>query len=138
MLSAYNLAIISAGLFFLCGLLTGIWKYRQMTASHEGIAHRYVDIAHRASLLYSFAAILLAKFVEISQLGDTLELIAVALPLAYFAIAILNYIAAGIKKQTDNMVRDRGKATGFFVWTLVAAELGGFLVLFYGVLATIF
>ena len=59
-------------------------------------------------------------------------------PLAYFAISILNYIAAGVRKQTDNMIRDRTRATDFFLWTLVAAEVGGFLVLFYGVLATIF
>lgn len=36
----------------------GVWKYRQMAASESGQAHFYVDAAHRAALLYSFALLL--------------------------------------------------------------------------------
>ncbi len=138
MLSGYNLAILAAGTFFLTGLLTGIWKYQQMSASSDGVAHRYVDTAHRASLLYSFAAILIAQFVEISQLSDSLEFVAVALLMLYFAIAILGYVMAGLKKDTNNMIRDRNSSVVIIMWTLITAEVGGFLILFYGVLSAIF
>ncbi|MBW2941725.1 hypothetical protein [Zhongshania aquimaris] len=49
---AESLAIISAGVFFLVGLLSGIWKYKQIMASDKGEAHPYVDICHRSSLFY--------------------------------------------------------------------------------------
>ena len=47
--------LTAAGLVFLWALVLGVWKYRQMAASPEGLAHPYVDTAHRAALLYSFA-----------------------------------------------------------------------------------
>jgi hypothetical protein len=49
--------ILAAGLIFLLALVLGIWKYRQMATSEHHLAHPNVDIAHRAALLYSFAAI---------------------------------------------------------------------------------
>jgi hypothetical protein len=81
--SAEAIAIIAAGVFFLSGLLTGVWKYLQIKSSETATAHPYVDIAHRASLLYSFAALLLARFCEISQLPTTVEIWAVSLPQFY-------------------------------------------------------
>ena len=54
--SSQQLSIVAAGVFFLTGLLTGVWKYLQIRASEEAEAHPYVDIAHRSSLMYSFAA----------------------------------------------------------------------------------
>lgn len=137
MISAYQLAIIAAGVFFLTALLTGIWKYLEIAASKDGLAHPYIDIAHRASLMYSFAAILIAVFIEISQLAEALEFIAASAILAYFALAISTYIAQGVLKQTDNQLRNAPRSTALFMWTLIAAELGGFLVLFYGVLVAV-
>ena len=67
-MTAHTLAILSAGVFFLVALLTGVWKYLQIRDSEDAQAHPYVDVAHRASLMYSFAAMLLAAFIEISQL----------------------------------------------------------------------
>lgn len=144
--SAEAIAIIAAGIFFLSGLLTGVWKYLQIKSSESATAHPYVDIAHRASLLYSFAALLLARFCEISQLSPTVEIWAVSLPLLYFASAILLYVMHGALRDTDNQLKRPfrlGQTTlpGTFItgymWTLIAAEIGGFLVLFYGVLAAI-
>lgn len=57
---AVKLALTGALVFFMTGLLTGVWKYRCIMASAEATAPYYVDIAHRASLQYSFASILLA------------------------------------------------------------------------------
>ena len=59
--TAESLAIVSAGAFFLTGLITGVWKYKKIMASENGQAHPYEDICHRSSLMYAFAAILLAK-----------------------------------------------------------------------------
>ncbi|MFT7405472.1 hypothetical protein [Zhongshania sp.] len=146
-MNAENLAIISAGVFFLAGLLTGVWKYQQIMKSEDSSAHPYVDICHRASLLYAFAAILLAKFAEVSQLSNRVELIAVGVVVFYFATAITTYLVHGLLKDTDNQLKSphaMGQLTissrmiSLYMWTLIAAEIGGFLVLFYGVLIAIF
>jgi hypothetical protein len=131
---AEDLAVIAAGIFFLNGLLTGVWKYRQISASESAQAHPYVDIAHRSSLLYSFAAMLLAQFARISQLPNSVELVAMALLLGYFALAILGYMLQGYRRQTDNQFRHATPGLAWLMWSLVVAEIGGFLVLFYGVL----
>jgi hypothetical protein len=135
--TAYQIAIVAAGIFFLNGLITGVWKYSQIAASDQGKAHPYVDIAHRSSLLYSFAAILIATFVEISQLSNTLETIATVLLISYFSFAIVSYMIQGALAKTDNQLRNSGALTKWFMWSLIAAEIGGFVVLFYGVLIEI-
>ena len=61
---------------FLWALLLGVMKYRQILASPEGQAHPYTDIAHRAALLYSFALLLVATFVELSGWGTLVNLLA--------------------------------------------------------------
>jgi hypothetical protein len=145
-MNAEDLAIISAGVFFLTGLVTGVWKYQQIMKSENGSAHPYVDICHRASLLYAFAAILLANFAEVSQLSNTIELISVGVVVFYFATAITTYLVHGLLKDTENQLKAphamgqltiSSKVISFYMWTLIAAEIGGFLVLFYGVLTAI-
>ena len=137
MITGYQLAIISAGVFFLNALLTGVWKYLEISASEQARAHPYVDIAHRSSLMYSFAALLLAVFLEISELPERVEFFAVLFPLASFAMAIMTYMVQGYLKRTDNQLRDAPASTAWFMWSLVVAETGGFLVIFYGVLSAI-
>ncbi len=143
---AEALAIVSSGTFFLVGLLTGVWKYKQIIRSEQGVAHPYVDICHRSSLLYAFAALLLAKFVEISQLDPVLELFAAGAVLLYFAIAIFTYFIHGLLQDTDNQLRRPFRlgslelppaAMSVNMWMLIIAEIGGFLILFYGVLLAI-
>ena len=55
-----------------------------MAASEDGLAHPYVDIAHRAALLYSFATLLLAAFVELSGFPTAVNLIAAFVPIFFF------------------------------------------------------
>ena len=140
---AVKLSVVSAGVFFLTGLLTGAWKYAHIARSPEATAPVYVDIAHRASLLYSFAALLVAVFAHLSAWSATVDLIAAALPLAFFAAAIGSYVLHGLLRDTDNQLRrphQLGSATlppalmVFFMWLLMAAEIGGFGVLFAGAL----
>ncbi len=138
--SAAKLAILGAGIFFLNALVCGIWKYAQIRKSEDALAHPYVDTAHRASLLYAFAALLLARFVELSDLSAGVEMVATALPLIFFAFAICSYMAHGALRDTDNMFaasRETGKgssesAIAGFMALLILAEVGGFLVLFWG------
>jgi hypothetical protein len=54
---AEQLCLTAACVFFMTGLLTGIWKYAHIARSADATAPVYVDIAHRSSLLYSFAAL---------------------------------------------------------------------------------
>jgi hypothetical protein len=124
--------LLAAGLIFLLALALGVWKYRQMAASPEGLAHPYVDTAHRAALLYSFATLLIAVFVELSDWSETVNLVAAFVVIFYFVAAIGSYIWHGAKRDTDNQIRDPARGTGAFFWSLVVAEIAGFSVLLAG------
>jgi len=137
-MTAYQLAIVSAGVFFLNALLTGVWKYQQICASDQARAHPYVDIAHRTSLMYSFAALLVATFVEISQLSSTIEFVATFFLVIYFAMAIISYMVQGFLKTTENQFINAPPVVGWFMWSLIIAEIGGFCVLLFGVITAIF
>jgi hypothetical protein len=140
---AVELCVVASGIFFLTGLLTGAWKYVHMMRSPTATAPVYVDIAHRAALLYSFASLLLAVFAGLSVWSDTVNLWAAGLTLAYFAGAIGTYVVHGVLRDTDNQLlrpHRLGRGTvhpasvAAFMVSLMAAEIGGFLVLFAGTL----
>ncbi len=65
-MAASTVALWSCGLFFLTGLLTGVWKYIQIRGSEKARAHYYVDVAYRASLMYAFACLVLERFASLS------------------------------------------------------------------------
>lgn len=135
------LALFASGGFLLTGLVTGVWKYRYMMGSDEGTAPTYVNIAHRAALLYSFASIVIYEFVRLSPFSVPVNLIAVVAPVTFFAIAVGSYIAHGVIGDTDNQFRDSGMITPAMLrgvmWALIVAEIGGFLVLFIGAAQTL-
>jgi hypothetical protein len=124
--------ILAAGLIFLWALLLGAWKYREMSAAEDGLAHPYVDIAHRAALLYSFATLLLATFVELSGFSAAVNLLAAFVPIFFFATAIAVYMLHGIRRDTDNQLRDPVRGTGPYMVALIVGEVGGTLVLLAG------
>lgn len=126
--------LLTAGLIFIGALLLGVWKYRQMATSPEGLAHPYVDVAHRAALLYSFATLLLAAFVELSGWSEVVNLIAAYAVIAFFVFAISSYISHGIRRDTDNQFRPGEQPSGLhsFMWTLIVVEIAGFSVLLAG------
>lgn len=145
-MNADQLCLLAAGIFFASGLLTGWWKYRCIAASAEAVAPVYVDIAHRASLMYAFSAILLREFVPYSPLSETGTLWAVGLPLLFFALAICIYIVHGILRDTDNQMRAPHRlgtltlpsvALHGFMWALAVGEIGGFAVLLYGFVSSL-
>lgn len=126
--------ILAAGLIFVWALALGVWKYRQMAAAEDGLAHPYVDIAHRAALLYSFATLLLATFVELSGFSTAVNLIAAFVPIFFFVGAIVGYSIHGMRRDTDNQFRDPVPGTNAFMWALIIGEIGGTLILIAGFL----
>jgi len=126
--------LLAAGLIFIGALVLGAWKYRQMAASLEGRAHPYVDVAHRAALLYSFAALLIAVFVQLSGWSAAVNLIAAFAVIAFFVGAISGYVSHGIRGDTDNQFRDGEEPPGLhpFMRALIVVEIGGFAVLLAG------
>jgi hypothetical protein len=131
---AATTGMIAAMIFFLTALLTGSWKYFCIRNSATAEAPVYVNIAHRAALMYSFAALLLAVFASLSAFSDTVNMVAICLPLFYFALAIVRYIFLGITNTTNNQHLNPPSRTGELVLlsSLIVAETGGFLVLATG------
>jgi hypothetical protein len=126
--------LLAAGLIFLGALLLGVWKYRQMAASPEGLAHPYVDVAHRAALLYSFATLLVATFVELSGWSTAVNLIAAFAVIAFFVGAVAGYVFHGLTRDTENQFREGEGPPGLhpFMWALIVVEIAGFGVLLAG------
>jgi hypothetical protein len=145
-MNAEIFCLVGACGFFLTGLLTGIWKYACIVRSADARAPSYVDTAHRASLLYAFACALLAELCRRSAWSNRLNLVAAALLLGFFAASVLGYIAHGALRDVDNQFRRPHRLGRWtipanlmlaFMGLLVAAEVGGFLVLFSGLLASL-
>jgi hypothetical protein len=145
-MTAELFCLLAAGVFFMSGLLTGVWKYTSMMASPDTQAPVYVDIAHRTSLMYAFSAILLREFVPYSPVGPTGTLWAVAVPILFFASAIAMYILHGILRDTDNQLRRPhvlgrrtvpGALITVYMVALIVGEIGGFAILFYGLLSSL-
>ncbi len=126
--------LLAAGLIFIWALLLGVWKYRQMSTSPEGRAHFYVDTAHRAALLYSFATLLIATFVELSGFSTLVNTLAAFAVIFFFVAAITTYCVQGFRKQTDNQFRAGDQPPGLhpYMYALIATEIIGFSVLLAG------
>lgn len=124
--------LLAAGLIFLWALLLGVWKYRGIATSADGRAHPYVDIAHRAALLYSFATLLIAVFVELSGWSEAVDLIAAFALIFFFVGAITGYAIHGYRRDTDNQFVDPVRGTHAYMWALLVAEISGFAVLLAG------
>lgn len=141
MITALQLAQLSCGVFFLTGLATGAWKYRAMITDAEGQAPAYVDICHRASLMYAFACLVLAEFARLSVWPPMVNLIAVAGPVLFFASAVASYALHGVLRDTDNQLRRphrlgeghvHGRVVSLYIYALIIGEMSGFLILLTG------
>ncbi len=142
--AAVVLALLASGVFFMTGLLTGVWKYRCIWTSDASEAPYYVNTAHRASLLYAFAALVLMHFAAVSPWSTTVNLIAVAVPVFFFGFAVGTYVVHGFLRDTDNQF-EQPHVLGPFelppfvvrgsMWLLIVGEVGGFGVLFVGFVA---
>lgn len=139
--SATQLAIIFSGMFLWVGMLTGVWKYYQIRNTELARAHYYVDIAHRSSLLYAAASLILAALSYFTSLSDSLSLFCVVANLFFFSMSILVYIIHGMLKDTTNQFKQPHKlgqwsiprwCMTFLMLSLIMVELGATAVLLLG------
>ncbi|ANF81887.1 hypothetical protein A3K93_06565 [Acinetobacter sp. NCu2D-2] len=136
-----KLALMMSGVFLWVGMLTGVWKYVQIARSERARAHYYVDIAHRSSLLYAPASLILAVLAYFSVFSEQVNLLCVVANLAFFSFSIGAYILHGALKDTTNQFRtphQLGKWTlpkflmRMAMLGLIVAELGGTGILLLG------
>jgi hypothetical protein len=73
-----------------------------------------MDIARRAALLYSFALLLIATFVQLSGWSAIFNLIAAEALTFYFFAAVASYTLHGWRRNTDNRFRDPARAAHVF------------------------
>jgi len=132
MLFAVKLSLLFSGIFLLTGMLTGVWKYAMIMRSELHIAPVYVDIAHRNSLLFSFAAVVIAKLVEFSPFGPLLQLLIVGVPLFFFVMTSANQITQGYLNRTDNIFRQPDRFRNLFMYALIVGEVGSIGLLLGG------
>ncbi|RAV11699.1 hypothetical protein DQP55_13295 [Mycolicibacterium sp. GF69] len=130
--------LLAAGLIFMLALALGVWKYREMVTSPEHLAHPYVDIAHRAALLYSFATLLTAAFVELSAWPTWLNLTAAMVLVFFFVAAIAAYIVHGALRDTTNQFEHPSASLRVSMVLLIIGEMGGFGILLAGFIAAQF
>ena len=127
-----KVVLAAAGVLFMWALALGVVKYRQMATSENALAHPYIDTAHRAALLYSFATLLVATFVELSGWSTLVNLLAAGGLVFFFAAAIVGYMVHGLKRDTDNQFRDPVSGTHAFMTALIVVEMTAFAVLLAG------
>lgn len=142
-MNASAFCLTSAGGFFLAGLLSGAWKYLWIRRSRDARAPAYVDVAHRAALLYAFAGVLLSRLCERSAWSEAVNLRASFVLQLFFGVSVLGYVVHGALGDTDNQFRRPHRlgvrtipaiAMTSFMLLLIAAEIAAFLVVLTGYL----
>lgn len=133
---AVKLTLAASGLFLLAGLVGGILKYRGIMTSPSHRAHPYIDIAHRAALLYSFAALVMAALLYFSPYPLPVQLLITGTPLFFFAVAIAQYFRLGLGGQVTNQFRERNFNTTWGMLFLIIGELGGVGAIVWGFFTT--
>lgn len=136
MSTAVKISLAASGLYLLVGMLFGVVKYAKTMRSPEHRAPVYIDIAHRAAFMYSFAALVMAKLLEYSPYPARVQLGALGLVLVFFTITIFGYFAEGLRDRTDNMFRERNFTTTWYMYLLIAGEIGGLAVILWGFVST--
>ena len=144
---AVKIAIIFSGIFLWVGMFTGVWKYWQIRQSPQSRAHYYVDIAHRSSLLYAPATLILAVLAYCSVLPSMVNLICVLINILFFSFSIGAYVLHGFLQDTTNQFKQPHQLGKFHLpeslmtlamLGLIIAELGGTGILLYGAFIGLF
>jgi hypothetical protein len=133
---AIKISLLASGLFLLTGMLVGVLKYQRTMTSPERRAPVYVDIAHRAAFLYSFAMLVIAKLLEYNPYTTRVQVAAVATVLTFFALSVFGYLVEGIRDRTDNLFRERNFTTTWYMYLLIIGEIGGLSVILWGFIET--
>jgi hypothetical protein len=140
-METHQFCLASAGVLFLVGLVTGTWKYAWIARTADARAPTYVDIAHRAALMYAFACALLHLLTRENAWPFRVTFSAAVILVGYFAITILGYVVHGVLRDTDNQLarpHRLGSATVpprvmmAFMISVVVVEIGAFTVILSG------
>jgi hypothetical protein len=131
--SGARLGVMAAGLFLWWGMALGVWKFVHMRRPPDFCAPVYVDIAHRAALMYAFAALVLGVLAQFSAWAEPVNLAAVAMNLLFFGSAVVSYMIHGWRKTAETQFRDSNWVTTWGMWALIFGELVGTGVLVAGV-----
>ncbi|WP_218001804.1 hypothetical protein [Microtetraspora malaysiensis] len=83
-------------------------------------------------MLYSFATLLIAVFVELSGWPSVVNLAAAGVVILFFVVAIASYVYHGRRRDTDNQFRHPVRGTAAFMSALIVGEIGGVAVLLAG------
>ena len=102
---AVKISVIFSGVFLWVGMLTGVWKYWQIKQSVQARAHYYVDIAHRSSLLYAPASLIIAVMAKFTVWPESWVTVFVLTNLIFFSASIVSYILHGFLKDTSNQFK---------------------------------
>ncbi|MCB9034722.1 MAG: hypothetical protein H6553_12850 [Chitinophagales bacterium] len=142
-----KIGILFSGIFLLIGMITGAWKYWEIRHSSEFKAHDYVDIAHRAALMYAPACLILAVMATFSIWSEQLSCILVVGNIFFFVSAVISYTFHGILKDTNNQFKLPHKIGNInlppilmtlFMFSLVIVEIGCTFVLVIGTMKYLF
>ena len=140
--TSVQLAIVFSGIYLWVGMLTGVWKYIQISRSTQARAHYYVDIAHRSSLLYAPASLILAVMAYFSVWSAQVNLICIVINLIFFSFSILSYVIHGALQDTNNQFKQPHGLGNYTVpkmlmrtlmILLVVGEVGATTILLLGV-----
>ncbi|MEW9900969.1 hypothetical protein ABWL39_20305 [Chitinivorax sp. PXF-14] len=135
---AVKLTLAASGIFLLAGLVGGILKYRGIMTSPNHRAHPYIDIAHRAALLYSFAALVMAELLTFNPYSEQVQLLITGVPLFFFTVAIAQYYRLGLSGKVTNQFKERNFNTTWGMLLLIIGELGGVGAIVWGFISVQF
>ena len=133
---AIKVSLLSSGLFLLSGMLIGVLKYQRMMTRSSHTAPVYVDIAHRAAFLYSFAMLVIARLLEYSPYSERVQLGATGLVLVFLTLTVIGYLTHGLTEKTDNLFRERNFTTTWYMYLLIIGEIGGLSIILWGFIRT--
>lgn len=137
---AIKISILFSGIFFLAGLISGIWKYVCIKRSPDKSAPVYVSKTHTSCFMYSFAALLVGKLVESNQFSVNLNIFISSLLFLFFSLSIISYIVYGLNSEIKNQfsvpvtIGDRELPEfmrDLFMVSLILVEVIAFCILFF-------
>jgi hypothetical protein len=133
---AITMTLAVSGIFLLVGMIGGILKYRGIMKSPEHRASAYLDVAHRAALMYSFAALVMAELLRFSPYSERVQLVISGVPLLFFAISIGEYFILGLQNKITNQFATRNFNTTWGMLILIIGEVGGVGAIVWGFIST--
>lgn len=83
-------------------------------------------------MLYSFATLLLAVFVELSAWPAWVNLTAAGVVIFFFVGAVITYISHGARRDTVNQFENADRRTEMMMALLIVGGIGGFSALLVG------